>query len=102
MRLVIEFAWVLVVVVVVVERDKEPTEDEKVAVDEELTFDVEEAYSLDGKTLHMDLVANEIVVVVEELTLDWKAFPQCSKDDERKEKMTFWISRFTTTDLNFE
>jgi hypothetical protein len=56
-------------------------EDEKMVVDEKSVLAVE-AYNLDNKTLHDDLVQNEIVVVVvvaaEELILDLKVFQQCS------------------------
>jgi len=65
---------------VVVEQSAEPEEDEKMVVDEKLVLAVE-TYNLDNKTLHKDLVQNEIVavVVVEELILDLKVFRQCSK-----------------------
>jgi hypothetical protein len=65
----------------VVEQRMEPVEeDEKMVVDEKPVLAVE-TYNLDNKTLHNDLVVqNEIVaVVVEEATLDLKAFRQCSK-----------------------
>jgi hypothetical protein len=65
---------------VVDERSVEPEEDEKMVADEKPVL-VVETYNLDNKTLHNDLVVqNEIVaVVVEEATLDLKAFRQCSK-----------------------
>lgn len=61
------------------EQSVEPEENEKVVADEKLVL-VVEAYNLDNKTLHNDLVQNEIVVVVvaEELILDSKEFRQCS------------------------
>ncbi len=63
----------------VVERSVEPEEDEKMVVDEKPVLAVE-TYNLDNKTLHNDLVQNEIVaVVVEELILDLKVFRQCSR-----------------------
>ncbi len=61
------------------EQSVEPEENEKVVADEKLVL-VVEAYKLDNKTLHNDLMQNEIVVVVaEELILDSKGFRQCSK-----------------------
>jgi hypothetical protein len=76
---------------VVVDESVEPTEDEIMVADEELVLAVE-AYNLNNKMLHKDLVQNEIVaVVVEELILDLKVFRQCSKyknglDKYEKEK----------------
>lgn len=67
----------VVVVVYVVERRMEPMEDEKVVVVDEEPVLYVEAYNSDSKTLHTNLVDNEIVVV-EELKLDLKEFPQCS------------------------
>jgi hypothetical protein len=63
---------------VVVEQSVEPREDEKMVADEKLVLAVE-TYNLNNKTLHKDLVQNEIVAVVEELILDLKVFRQCSK-----------------------
>lgn len=82
----------VVVVVKVVERRMEPMEDEMVAVvDEELVLRAE-AYNLDSKTLHMCLADNEIavavvvavVVVVEELKLDLKEFPQYPEKNNKR------------------
>jgi hypothetical protein len=65
----------------------EPEEYEVAVVDEKPVL-VAETYSLDNKTLHTDLVENEIVVVVavEELILDLKGVRQCSKYSKEEEK----------------
>lgn len=58
----------------------ERTEDEKVAVVDEEPVLYVEAYNLDSKKLHMYSADNEVaVVVVEELKLDLREFPQCPK-----------------------
>jgi len=68
---------------VVVEQRAELEEDETMVADEKLVLAVE-TLNFDNKTLHNDLVQNEIVavvvvVVVEELIPDSKVFRQCSK-----------------------
>lgn len=72
------YAFELVVLAVVVLEMVPAAEDEKMVADEELTS-VVEAYNLDSTVLHMGLVENEAVVVVEELIHDLKEFQQYSK-----------------------